>query len=183
MKLYRFSPIKSKVELLEAIKHIHFECYKLCKASFGRYLLNAGNVGVFCHYEDEYKYLTSIRKEMTEESDNVNQKYFRLQNSIVIPAKDDIPETTYTHLYIRKPDQSAYGKYVGDVDFVLEEDEYTKIKNKLLNGEAIKGAEIYDRPGWDTIQITDTDVDAIAFLSTKEFSEKVRVKFTEDTKL
>lgn len=45
MNLYRFSPIKSKEELLKAIEHIHIESYKLCKQSFGHYLPNAGNMG------------------------------------------------------------------------------------------------------------------------------------------
>ena len=61
MKLYRFSPIKTKEDLFEAIKHVHFECYKLCKQSFGYYLPNAGNMGIFCHYEDEYDNLIKIR--------------------------------------------------------------------------------------------------------------------------
>ena len=52
MKLYRFSPIKDKAELIEAIKHIHFECFKLCKEAFDKYLPVAGNVGLFFHYED-----------------------------------------------------------------------------------------------------------------------------------
>ncbi len=50
MQLYRFSPTKSQNELFQAIEHIHFECYKLCKNSFGYYLPNAGNTRVFCHY-------------------------------------------------------------------------------------------------------------------------------------
>jgi len=115
MKLYRFSPIKSQEELFETIKHIHLECYKLCKQSFDKYLPNAGNIGVFCHYEDEYEYLTDLRKKLTESSDNINQKYFRLHRPIVIPAKDDVPETTYTYLYIRRPD--PYRSQVGDVVF------------------------------------------------------------------
>ena len=61
-KLYRFSPIKNEEELLKAIKHIHFESYKLCKQSFGYYLPNSGNIGIFCHYDKEYKQLIDIRK-------------------------------------------------------------------------------------------------------------------------
>ena len=94
MKLYRFGPIKSKEELLDAVTHIHFECYKLCKFSFGMHLPNAGNVGVFCHTDEEYEFLTKLRKEMTEVSDNLDQKYFKLHKPIVIPATNDVPETT-----------------------------------------------------------------------------------------
>lgn len=91
MKLYRFSPIENKAQLIEAIRHIHFACYKLCKQSFGEYLSNAGNVGVFCHYFDEYNTLVAIRNELVEPSDDPNQKYFKLYEPIVIPAEDDAP--------------------------------------------------------------------------------------------
>jgi hypothetical protein len=86
MKLYRFSPIKTEKKLFEAIKHIHFGCYKLCKQAFGLYLPNAGNIGIFCHYDQEYDQLIKIRKELTEGSNNVNQKYFKLHKSMIIPA-------------------------------------------------------------------------------------------------
>lgn len=174
MKLYRFSPIKNENELLEAITYIHFACFELCKQSLGSYLPVAGNMGVFCHYDDEYKYLTEIREKITESSDNVDQKYFRLHNPIVIPARDDVPETTYTHLYIRKPD--PYRAHVGDVDFVIEEDEYSELKKLLLEGKIIKGARIFERSDLDMIELHNADVDALGYVSPREMTEKVRVK-------
>lgn len=118
MKLYPFSPIQSKEALLAAITHIHLEAHKLCKQSFGTYLSNAGNVGVFCHYTDEFVFLKKLRDELTELSDNSDQKYFKLHEPLVIPQQGDIPETTYTYLYIRKPD--PYRHHVGDIDFFLD---------------------------------------------------------------
>ncbi len=174
MKLYRFSPIKSESELLEAIKHIHFSCFELCKQSSGRYLPVAGNMGVFCHYDDEYKLLTELRKELTEESDNTNQKYFRLHNPLIIPARGDIPETTYTFLYIRKPD--PYRFHVGDVDFILEDDKYQELKKSLQDGKVIKGARVFDRPDLDMVELYDPDVDALGYVSPREMTEKVRIK-------
>ncbi len=174
MKLYRFSPIKNKDELLEAIRHVHFACFELCKQSFGKYLPVAGNMGVFCHYDDEYKFLTELRKQLTQESDNVNQKYFRLHNPIVIPARGDVPETIYAFLYIRKPD--PYRFHVGDVDFVLEEDKYRELKKSLQSGTIIKGARIFERPDLDMVELYDPDVDALGYVSPREMTEKVRVK-------
>ncbi len=174
MKLYRFSPIKNKDELLEAIKHIHFFCFELCKQSFGRYLPVAGNVGVFCHYDDEYELLTQLRKELCEASDNPNKKYFPLHNLIVIPAKGDIPETTYTHLYIRKPD--PYRAQVGDIDFILEEPDYSQLKSSLLGGKKIKGLRIFERPDLDMIELCDPDNDALGYVSPRDMTEKVRTK-------
>lgn len=181
MKLYRFSPIKNKDELLEAIKHIHLTCYQLSKQSFGEYLPNSGNVGVFCHYDDEYEQLVTIRKDLTEPSDDPNQKYFKMHEPIVIPAQGDVPETSYTHLYIRKPD--IYRSQVGDIDFYLEQGEYDKLKAKLKAGEHIPGARIFPRNDLDMIELYNPDVDALAYVSTNTMSEKVRIKLSEETNL
>ncbi len=174
MKLYRFSPIKNEQELLEAIKHTHFACFELCKKAFNKYFPVAGNMGVFCHYNDEYKFLIELRKKLTEESDNLNQKYFRLHNSIVIPAREDVPETIYTYLYIRRPDQ--YRAQVGDVDFMIGDKEYGELKESLQKGSQINGANIFDRPDLDMVELSDPDIDALAYVSTRAMTEKVRVK-------
>lgn len=182
MKLYRFSPIKSEEELLEVIKYIHFETHKLCKQSFGYYLSNnAGNIGVFCHYDDEYENLINVRKELTEPSDNPNQKYFTLLKPVVISAHDGVPETTYTYLYIRKPD--PYRHHVGDIDFYLEPDKYKELKGDLLAGKKMKGVRVFERPDLDMIELYDPDVDVLAYVSTQKMSEAVRVKLSDITKL
>lgn len=179
MKLYRFSPIKSRDELLVAIRHVHFECYKLCKQSFDTYFTNAQNIGIFCHYDEEHAFLTELREEMTEVSDNVNQKYFRLHEPVVIPAEGDVPKTTYSYLYIRKPD--PYRAQVGDIDFYLPEEEYVALKETVRDG--IPGARIFDRTDLDMIELYDPDVDALAYVSTSTIAESVRVKLSEATKL
>lgn len=181
MKLYRFSPIKDQAQLMAAIEHIHFACYELCKQSFGEYLPNAGNMGVFCHYEDEYEQLFAIRKELTEPSDDPNQKYFKLHSPIIIAAKKDVPETTYTHLYIRKPD--PYRHHVGDVDFYLEPEQYTQLKQSLLNGKIVPCARVFPRNDLDMIELYNPDVDALGYVSTNTMTEKVRVKLSEETNL
>ena len=164
-KLYRFSPIWDKDQLKQAIEYTHFACFKLSKLVFGKYLPVAGNIGVFCHYEDEYKFLTDIRKELTDESDTMFTKYYHLKEPIVISPKDDVPETTYTHLYIRKPD--PYTSQVGDVDFLMEKDEYSELKQSLLDGKIIKGARVFGRQEPDMIELYDPDVDALAYVRTK----------------
>jgi hypothetical protein len=181
MKLYRFSPITSKEQLLEAIKHIHLECHKLCKQSVRKYLPVAGNIGIFCHYDKEYEYLTELRKQITEPSDNPNKKYFQLYESITVPAQADIPEVTYTHLYIRKPD--PYRAQVGDVDFIFEEPDYSQLKTLLLNGTEINGARVFPRNDLDMIELYDPDVDVLGYLSPRDMTEKVRVKQSEETNL
>ena len=181
MKLYRFSPIQDQTELLEAITYIHFACHKLCKQSFGKYLSNAGNMGVFCHYDDEHERLVAIRKQIAKPSDDPNQKYFELYEPIVIPAQADVPETTYTHVYIRKPD--IYRAQTGDVDFYLEQSEYDALKQSLRKGTAIKGARIFPRNDLDMIELYDPDIDALGYVSTSAMTEKVRVKLSDETNL
>lgn len=172
VKLYRFSSIKNQSQLQKAIKHTHFACFQLCKQALGRYLPVAGNVGVFCHYDDEYEYLTGLRKELTDASDNFNNKYFRLYKPIVIPAKGDIPETTYTYLYIRQPD--PYRSHVGGIDFVLDAKEYAEMKQALLSGKKIKGARAFKRGDPDMVELFDPEVDVLGYITTTTIEEKVR---------
>lgn len=182
MKLYRFSPIKTKEELLKAIEHVHFKSYKLCKQSFGKYFTNAQNMGIFCHYDGENEILTKLRKELTDANDSINSgKYFRLLEPIIIPAKGDVPETTYSYLYIRRPDPYRY--QVGDADFFLDEADYKKLKESMIAGKQIKGARIFDRADPDMIELYDSDVDVLTYVSTSTIAKSVRAKISEYIKL
>lgn len=172
MKLYRFSPIENKEHLMQAVEHIHFSSYQLCKDVFGKYLSNAGNLGVFCHYDDEYKQLIELRKEMTEESDNFNQKYFKLHEPIIIPAKDDVPETEYAYLYIRQPD--PYRHHVGDIDFYLSDDEYDALKEKISSGGELRGARLFQSPTLDMVELHNPDADVLAYVSTHIMTDIVK---------
>ena len=174
MKSYKFSPIENEEQLLEAIKYTHFQCFSLCKNNFGRYLPVAGNIGIFCHYDDEYEFLTKLKKELTEESDNWNHKYYRLRKPIIISAYGDITTTTYTYLYIRKPEDQRHE--VGDVDFVLNNKEYLDLKNSLLGGKKIRGVEILDRLDLDLIKLSDPDIDTISFIGTEYMSGNMKIQ-------
>lgn len=168
MKLYRFSPIQDETQMMKAIEYIHFACHTLCQQSMGRYLPVAGNVGVFCHYDDEYVFLTKLREELTDSSDKVYGKYFRLHKPIIIPAKGDIPKTIYSYLYIRKPDPNKY--QVGDIDFYLEPEKYAELKQSLLDGKVIKGTRVLlNRPDLDLIELYDPDIDAWGYIGNKKW--------------
>ena len=181
MRLYRFSPITSQHELFDAITYTHLACYKLCRHAIGRYLPNAGNIGIFCHYDDEYQTLTELRKKLTHPSDNPDQKYFELIEPIVIPATGDVPETTYTHLYIRRPD--IYRAQVGDVDFYLDQQEYDAMKANLAAGAMVPGARIFPRDDIDMIELFNPDIDALGYISTNDMTKKVHLKQSDETNL
>lgn len=179
MNKYRFSPIENKEQLLEAIKYTHFKCFELCKKVYGKYLPVAGNLGIFCHHDDEYEFLTKLRGQLTDKSDNWNQKYYHLHEPITIPTDGGIPEATYTYLYVRKPDQHTE---VGDVDFVLDSKEYQELRNNLSNGVKIKGMEILDRPDLDLIKLLDPAFDVSSFIGQKDIIENVNAQINQNKK-
>lgn len=78
-----------------------------------------------------------------------------------------MPETAYTHLYIRQPDPYRY--QVGDVDFYLEPEEYRKLKQKVKKG-IVKKARVFPRPDLDMIELLDPDVDVLGFIATWKMS-------------
>lgn len=165
MKPFRFSPISNKEQLLAAINHIHAACHALCKQLMGHHLPVAGNIGIFCHYDDEYTFLTRLRAELTDLSDSVYGKYFRLYEPCVIPATDTAPAATYTHLYIRKPD--ALKPQVGDIDFFLEPKQYARLKQTLQKNPLMKGMKILNRPDLDLIELYDAKIDALGYIGDK----------------
>lgn len=163
MNPYRFSPIQDKTQLMEAITYIHVACHELCKQTMGKYLPVAGNIGVFCHYDDEYEFLKKLQAELVDLSKSVYGKYYWLHESIVIPARDDVPETTYRYLYIRKPDTNK--DQVGDVDFYLESEKHAALKQSLFDGKLINGARVLaNRPELDFIELFDPNVDAWGYV-------------------
>lgn len=181
MSQYTCSPIKTREELFEAIKFIHFACYELCINSFGEYLQNSGNMGVFCHYDDEFEFLKSVQAELCMPSSNPDTKYFELHEPVVVPARGDVPETTYEYLYIRRPNPKS--PQAGDVDFVMEQSKFNELKASLLAGREISGARIFDRPDLDMIELYHPNIDALAYISPRAMTEKVRVKQSDITKL
>ena len=168
---YRFSPIKTEKKLFEAIEYTHFVCFELCKKAFGEYLPVVGNIGIFCHYDDEFKFLKKLRKRLTKESKNWNQKYFYLHKPITIKIKNNVPETTYTYLYIRKPDQHTQ---VGDVDFIMSTEEHNKLKNITFLKNKINDVEIFYRPDLDMIRLSNSNIDALAYISTKTMDQNMK---------
>ncbi|MCA9392501.1 hypothetical protein KC614_04895 [candidate division WWE3 bacterium] len=163
-------------KLFERIRVIHLDCMKICKSVLGEYLPVAGNIGVFCQSDDEYELFEQVKQTITLPSSNPQQKYFELKDLLTVEGIENVPARTYTHLYIRKPDPTSYGKYLGDMDFVLEPDKYFELKTKVMNN-LVPGAIIYDRENWDTIEMTNTEFNTVSYVSTQAFAEKVRVRF------
>ena len=168
-------------DLRQAISQIHNGANRLCLNTFGHVLNNAGNIGVFCQSRDEFERFTEIRKSIIKASNNPNQKYFELIKPIIFNAEGNVPKTTYTHLYIRRFDPEE--PHLGDVDFYIPLKEFKNLKQRLILGDKIQGARIYDRQDLDMIELFDPAINVLAYVSTKEMTEKARVKQSEETKL
>lgn len=156
MRLYRFSPVSNEKELRAALTHIHAACMKLCEKTLGVRLPNSGNIAYFCHYEDEYQHLLELSLSLTTQNTHP-LKYRQLQEPL------NINKLTYSHLYIRRPD--PYRHHVGDIDLLIAQEEYNKLKQRLLDGESIKGVRIYPGDSLDMIELYDPDSDVLAYLT------------------
>ena len=113
-----------------------------------------------------------MRQELTDASVSFNGKYFLLHEPVVIAATGDIPETTYTHLYIRKPD--AFHPQVGDIDFYMGEKQYKKLKQSLAEGNVIPRARILPRTDIDYVELYDPHVDAMGYIGHQTMTETMR---------
>lgn len=167
MASFQFSPITDKEQLVDALTYIHAACHALCMQSLGQYLPVAGNIGVFCHFDEEYLRLTRIQQQLTDPADPVYGKYFKLHEPIHIAENNGIPEATYTHLYIRKPDPGK--PQTGDLDFYMEPSSFTQLKQSVANGGNDHGMRILNRPDLDLVELYDTDSDALGYIGTKLF--------------
>lgn len=155
--------MKEYEQIKDVIAHIHDMCHALCKQIMGTYLPVAGNVGIFCHAEDEFVRLTALREKLTDSSDSFHGKYFRLHEPIVVPSHNDIPTATYTHLYVRKPDPNR--PQIGDIDFYLDPQKYTELKQALLDGKTIPGTRVVlNRPDLDLIELYNTHINALGYI-------------------
>jgi len=171
MKLYRFSPIESEEQLLQAITYAHKACYELCLQVIGEYLPVAGNIGIFTHYEEEFQFLTALRRKLTDETVHYNHKYFKLLTPIRINAEDGVPAATYEYLYIRKPD--PYRSQVGDVDFVMDPKKHQALAQSRVTGEFTKRARRFERVEENMIELWDPDIDVIPYIVTRSMSDTI----------
>jgi hypothetical protein len=165
---FRFSPIRDESRLTEALFHIHVSCHRLCKQSLDMYLPVAGNIGIFSHEEKEYERLKVLQMELVDPSKCVYGKYFLLHEPITFPNVENIPGATYTHLYIRKPDDKK--PQVGDLDFYLPPEQYAVLKQSVQKGE-VPGASLLNRPDLDLVELYNENIDALGYIGDKNWQK------------
>lgn len=161
-------------QLVDQVTHIYYECAQLIHTSIGYVPETAGNVAIFCQTDEEYDTFQELTIHLTKTSDNPAQKYFQLIEPISIKGKSEIPPTVMSWLYIRKPSKDT--PEVGDIDFVLELEEYNKLKEQTGNGN-IQNGSIYKRADWDMLEFKNTKYDSIPYITTLPMAEKARLRF------
>ncbi len=166
-----------KKELISKLEQIYSDCLKLIGSITEEPLKVSGNVAIFSQSEQEHQLLSKFVKTIVKPSQNPNQKYFELNTPIVLNDSAVI-----THIYIRKHDTTEYGRYLGDIDFVVDPIIYKELKSRVESGE-FPNAVMYNRPGWDTIQVSSEEAKAVGYICTQEMAEKVRIKFDNLTNL
>ncbi len=171
-----FELIDSQEKLMRVIQQLHEASNRLVDSSLGFLPNNAGNLGIFCHFESEYNYLMSLQNQLVHPSTNPATKYFKLIDPIVISKTSQYPMATYTHIYIRKPDPTPYGQNLGDIDYYVESEKFYDLI-ELVKAGTIPTAELYDQVGvGPMIQLTTPASRVLTYISTKEITEKVRFR-------
>lgn len=152
MKLYRFSPIKTKEELLQAIAHVAKQSNKLCEKITGQ-RLPITYLTIFAHYRDEYEQLLKIASNLGEISD--------ANNGIAVKLKVPIETAgqTVIKLRIRKPD--PYRTQVGCNDF--DPGDYQAFKEKYLAANP-NNLRVIQRPEYEMIEFYDPDFDVFSYV-------------------
>jgi len=163
--------------LLDRISTLHISAYKITTALLHTELANAGNIGIFCQDDEEYEYFLGLQKEIALVNQNPLQKYFPLKKSIVLPSPITRRSIYYTHLYIRKPDPSIYGRNLGDIDFYVSQKDYDEIKSRVELG-LLRNTDMYLQTGvGELIQIQDIENRVLAYISTRDITEKIRFRY------
>ena len=151
-QLYRFSPIKNKKDLLEAIEYITTNATKL-----GEMVLNEqhyiGSLTVFSHYKDEFERLKEILLDMGNLETENNGPFVRFSTPLRI-GRNNIQLVR-----IRKPD--PYRMQVGCVDFIIED--YNAFKKKYLKSKS-DNLRLFERLQYEMIEFFDPDFDVLAYV-------------------
>ncbi|MDQ6985080.1 MAG: hypothetical protein Q9M91_03130 [Candidatus Dojkabacteria bacterium] len=163
--------INTLSELLGIIQRIHIESYELAFETYDRIFDNSGNIGVFTHFDDEYKYLKNAERMVSKVSDDPSIKYFELIDPINMPSIKNFPEVSYTHLYLRKPDSSEYGNHYGHIDFNVN---VTELKEMLKGIKKNTNQSIYKYGELEMIELRNEKYNSLAYINTPEIAKSIR---------
>ena len=155
-KLFRFSPIKTKENLFDAINYVSKEMGNLCKKITGTEYPIAC-LTIFSHYPGEFENLKEIAFSLGNLDSEANGPYVKLTNPIQLKSnKLDL-------LRIRNPDPYRYQVGCGD----FEVPDYKEFKKTFLIKKS-DNLRLISRPEYDMIEFFDPDFDVLAYVLSKE---------------
>lgn len=117
---------------------------------------------IFCQTDDEYK-------NFTKEAYKIGKKIEERPNSLLFKISPiETSAGKLEILRVRQPDEKF--KERGDADFVVDKDEFEKIRNSKMT----KGIKILDRPDIGMFGFSSSDFDVLPFLTTKTVAEALK---------
>lgn len=159
MQLYRFSPIKDKKQLREAVIYVADKTSELATKITGK-PLPISSLTIFAHYPYEFEKLSEIVKTIGN--------FFNENNGprVVLREPIKVGENTITHLRIRKPD--PYRMQVGCNDFDVPD--YFSFKGEYLVKRP-NNLRLIKREEYEMIEFFDPDYDILAYVVSKQLYE------------
>jgi len=155
--LYRYSPIETKDNFLEAVQYVAKNTTELCKkVTETSYPISS--LTVFSHYPDEFELLKKILLGLGEKVSENNGPFVKLKKPI------QFNNSEISLVRIRKPD--PYRLHVGCNDFkVLNYDEF---KRTFLSKHP-DNLRLIERPKYEMIEFFDPDYDVLAYVLSGQF--------------
>ena len=150
--IYRFSPIENAVTLENAIEYVAKNTVRLAKTITGE-IFPLGNLTIFSHYDDEFKYLSDLILEIGTKVHDNNGPFSRLDKPLHFDG------ITVETVRIRTPD--PYRLHVGCADLFF--DDYIKYRS-LFPTKFPKNIRCIDRPTFEMLEFFHSDFDVLAYM-------------------
>lgn len=155
MKLYRFSPIASEEQLLEAAVYVAEKASELSEAAIGK-ALPIKSVTVFSHYPQEFERLKQMLDSLGVFNDDSNGPRMMLHKPFQAAGN------TLSLLRVRKPD--PYRMQAGCADFDVPS--YPEFKEAYAP-KNLPNIRLVERPDYEMYEFFHPDYDVLAYVVSK----------------
>jgi hypothetical protein len=159
MTQYRFSPIKTKDELLQAVRYVAEQTSELSKKIIGC-SFSIKSLTIFSHFEDEFINLKKILFELGDLYNENNGPRIKLHQPI------KIGDNQIEYLRIRQPDSER--PQVGCCDFEVED--YFAFKNQYLESHK-DNLRLIIRTEYEMIEFFHPGFYVLAYVVSENFSQ------------
>ena len=152
MNEFRFSPIETKKDLIEAVKYVANQTSQMANEIIGQ-SSPISSLTIFSHYQDEFVYLSKLLLELGDLYNENNGPRVTLRDPIIAGSNK------ITHLRIRKPDTERPEVGCNDFDIL----NYQDFKKRYLSEDSIY-LKIITRPEYEMIEFRHPAYDVLAYV-------------------